>query len=116
MDPEAFLEMANQVTKLKMFPYFDVAHCALCCLYVREDLGTGEDANSFVCCMWFIGSPGLPVDSGRRNWITLYKLYFLVIIRLGLNISLFLLFAYYIYSLWVRMESSLFFIHLCAVY
>nr|XP_027227069.1 trimeric intracellular cation channel type 1B.1-like [Penaeus vannamei] len=41
MDPEAFLEMANQVTKLKMFPYFDVAHCALCCLYVREDLGTG---------------------------------------------------------------------------
>jgi len=42
MDPEAFLEMANQVTKLKMFPYFDIAHCVLCCLYVREDLGTGS--------------------------------------------------------------------------
>ncbi|XP_045131626.1 trimeric intracellular cation channel type 1B.1-like isoform X1 [Portunus trituberculatus] len=42
MDPEAFLEMANQVTKLKMYPYFDIAHCTLCCLYVRDDLGTGS--------------------------------------------------------------------------
>lgn len=42
MDPEAFLEMANQVTKLKMYPYFDIAHCTLCCLYVRDDLGTGK--------------------------------------------------------------------------
>jgi hypothetical protein len=39
MDPEMFLEVANQVTKLKMFPYFDIAHAALCCLHVREDLG-----------------------------------------------------------------------------
>ncbi|MCL4133680.1 UNVERIFIED_CONTAM: hypothetical protein GTU68_065028 [Idotea baltica] len=42
MDPEAFLEMANQVTKLKMYPYFDIAHCVICCLYVREDLGSGS--------------------------------------------------------------------------
>jgi len=42
MDPEAFLEMANQVTKLKMFPYFDIAHCVICCLYAREDVGTGK--------------------------------------------------------------------------
>ena len=42
MDPEAFLEMANQVTKLKMFPYFDIAHCVICCLYAREDIGSGE--------------------------------------------------------------------------
>merc|ERR1712180_400036 len=42
MDPEAFLEMANQVTKLKMYPYFDIAHCVICCLYVREDLGAGS--------------------------------------------------------------------------
>lgn len=41
MDPEAFLELANQVGKLKMFPYFDIAHCVICCLYVREDLGAG---------------------------------------------------------------------------
>jgi hypothetical protein len=31
-----------QVTKLKMWPYFDVAHCIMACLAVREDLGTGK--------------------------------------------------------------------------
>lgn len=43
MDPEAFLDIANQVVKLKMFPYFDIAHCVLCALSVREDLGTGKN-------------------------------------------------------------------------
>ena len=42
MDPEAFLDLANQVTKLKMFPYFDIAHSVLCALAVREDLGPGK--------------------------------------------------------------------------
>lgn len=46
MDPEVFLEMANQVTKIKMFPYFDIAHCTLCCLAVRDDLGSGALAFS----------------------------------------------------------------------
>lgn len=46
MDPEAFLDMANQVIKLKMFPYFDIAHCVLCALHVREDLGPGKLAVS----------------------------------------------------------------------
>ncbi|XP_018573559.1 trimeric intracellular cation channel type 1B.1 [Anoplophora glabripennis] len=46
MDPEAFLDIANQVVKLKMFPYFDIAHCTLCALSVREDLGTGAQAFS----------------------------------------------------------------------
>lgn len=41
MDPEAFLDMANQVIKLKMFPYFDIAHSLLAALAVREDLGSG---------------------------------------------------------------------------
>lgn len=41
MDPEAFLDIANQVIKLKMFPYFDIAHCTLCALSIREDLGSG---------------------------------------------------------------------------
>lgn len=41
MDPEGFLDLANQVTKLKMFPYFDIAHSAITCLYVREDLAQG---------------------------------------------------------------------------
>ena len=34
--------MANQVTKLKMYPYFDIAHAVISCLYMREDLSTGE--------------------------------------------------------------------------
>lgn len=42
MDPESFLEMANQVTKLKMYPYFDVAHYVISCLYMREDLAVGK--------------------------------------------------------------------------
>lgn len=46
MDPEAFLDMANQVIKLKMFPYFDIAHSLLCALAVREDLGSGAQAFS----------------------------------------------------------------------
>ncbi|KPJ03994.1 Trimeric intracellular cation channel type B [Papilio xuthus] len=46
MDPEAFLDLANQVIKLKMFPYFDVAHSLLCALAVREDLGSGAQAFS----------------------------------------------------------------------
>ncbi|XP_057333416.1 trimeric intracellular cation channel type 1B.1 [Microplitis mediator] len=46
MDPEAFLDLANQVIKLKMFPYFDIAHSVLCALHVREDLGPGAQAFS----------------------------------------------------------------------
>ncbi|XP_026473217.1 trimeric intracellular cation channel type 1B.1 [Ctenocephalides felis] len=46
MDPETFLDIANQVIKLKMFPYFDIAHCLLCALSVREDLGAGAQAFS----------------------------------------------------------------------
>ncbi|EGI59040.1 Trimeric intracellular cation channel type B [Acromyrmex echinatior] len=46
MDPEAFLDMANQVIKLKMFPYFDIAHCVLVAAHVRDDLGTGAQAFS----------------------------------------------------------------------
>lgn len=42
MDPESFLELSNQVTKLKMYPYFDIAHSVLCALAVREDLGPGR--------------------------------------------------------------------------
>lgn len=41
MDPENFLELANQVTKLKMYPYFEMAHCIISCLYMREDLAAG---------------------------------------------------------------------------
>ncbi|XP_050331255.1 trimeric intracellular cation channel type 1B.1-like [Bactrocera neohumeralis] len=45
MDPAAFLNVANQVIKLKMFPYFDIANSLLAALAVREDLGS--NAQSF---------------------------------------------------------------------
>ncbi len=45
LDPEVFLEFASKVTRLKMFPYFDLAHYILCCVAVREDLATGESCH-----------------------------------------------------------------------
>lgn len=48
MDAEAFLDIANQVIKLKMYPYFDIAHCLLCALAVREDLGAGKNNSKFI--------------------------------------------------------------------
>lgn len=63
MDPEAFLDIANQVVKLKMFPYFDIAHCTLCALSVREDLGTGT-----------YGRQGEPMCKHRAVFRTVQKL------------------------------------------
>lgn len=40
------MDIANQVIKLKMFPYFDIAHSLLCALSVKEDLGAGAHAFS----------------------------------------------------------------------
>ena len=42
MDPENFLDLANQVTKLKMYPYFDLAHAIVCLVAIREDMGSGK--------------------------------------------------------------------------
>lgn len=41
MAVELFLELASQVTKLEMYPYFDIAQSVLCVLHVRDDLGPG---------------------------------------------------------------------------
>lgn len=46
MDPESFLDIANQVIKLKMYPWFDIAHSILCALSVKEDLGASAHAFS----------------------------------------------------------------------
>ena len=48
MDPEAFLDLANQVAKLKMYPYFELAHAAVCCLMIKEDMGSGK---TFIMCI-----------------------------------------------------------------
>ncbi|GIZ01454.1 trimeric intracellular cation channel type 1B.1 [Caerostris extrusa] len=41
MDPEAFLEIANQIYRLQMYPFFEMAHCLVMCMYVKEDLAGG---------------------------------------------------------------------------
>ncbi|KAL5022577.1 hypothetical protein ScPMuIL_001732 [Solemya velum] len=38
MDPQTFMDIATTVTKLKMYPYFDIAHYVLMCLAVRDDV------------------------------------------------------------------------------
>ncbi|XP_041358596.1 trimeric intracellular cation channel type 1B.1-like [Gigantopelta aegis] len=38
MDPKTFMDIAVVITKLKMFPYFDIAHYALMCMAVRDDM------------------------------------------------------------------------------
>ena len=42
VDLAVVIDLADQVTKLKMFPVFDAAHAALACLAVRDDLGKGK--------------------------------------------------------------------------
>ncbi|ELT94597.1 hypothetical protein CAPTEDRAFT_21604 [Capitella teleta] len=37
MDPQTFLDIATVVTKLRMYPYFDIAHYILMSMSVRED-------------------------------------------------------------------------------
>ncbi|KAI0227994.1 Trimeric intracellular cation channel type 1B.1, partial [Lamellibrachia satsuma] len=37
MDSQTFIEFAKTLTRLKMYPYFDVAHYILMCWTVRED-------------------------------------------------------------------------------
>lgn len=44
MDPKTFMDIATVVTKLKMYPYFDIAHYVLMCCSVREDMPQGEDS------------------------------------------------------------------------
>lgn len=41
-----FLELANYVSKMKMFPYFEIAHAIISCLYIKDDLATGSHAFS----------------------------------------------------------------------
>ena len=44
MDPQTFLDIATTVTKLKMYPYFDIAHFMLMCMAVRDDIPQGAVA------------------------------------------------------------------------
>ncbi|XP_045159180.1 trimeric intracellular cation channel type 1B.1-like [Mercenaria mercenaria] len=46
MDPQTFMDIATKVTKLKMYPYFDIAHYTLMCMSVRDDLPQNQPAGT----------------------------------------------------------------------
>ncbi|KAH7638564.1 trimeric intracellular cation channel type 1B.1 [Dermatophagoides farinae] len=58
MDPIIFLDLANELTQLKMYPYFDVAHFIVTGLYLRDDLSTGchvfSRKHPFACWISFM--------------------------------------------------------------
>ena len=88
MDPEAFLDLANQVTKLKMYPYFDLAHAALCCLAVRDDLANGKNENIFESNDNHVFSGSLPFS--RKHPLALWASSMLVIFAGGILANLLL--------------------------
>ena len=92
MDPEAFLDLANQVTKLKMYPYFDLAHAALCCLAVRDDLASGESCLGIPCCLCICAFCHLPgsLPFSRKHPLSLWVSSMLVIFAGGILANLLL--------------------------
>jgi trimeric intracellular cation channel len=52
MDQQKLFEVADYVTKLKLFPYFDIAHYAVMCLIVRDDGHVPEHSgiNRYIIC------------------------------------------------------------------
>lgn len=46
MDQQKLLEIADNVSKLKMYPYFDIAHYAVMCLAVRDDAHVPEQSGT----------------------------------------------------------------------
>jgi len=74
MDAEAFLDLANQVAKLKMYPYFDLAHAVVCCLAIKEDMGSGRTTGW--CEVYPRVTWGLPLDdvSVTPGWREAYPM------------------------------------------
>jgi len=71
MDPEAFLDLANQVAKIKMYPYFDLAHAAVCCLSIKEDMASGAIAFSrkHPLSLWFSSMMSIFAGSIIANFL-----------------------------------------------
>jgi hypothetical protein len=71
MDAEVFLDMANHVAKLKMYPYFDLAHAVICCLAIKEDMGSGRISISLfsgVQCYDHYVFPAIVANFLLKNW------------------------------------------------
>ena len=46
--PQSFVDIASSIKRLKMFPYFEVAHYILTCLLVRDDTYSSKIAGIFI--------------------------------------------------------------------
>jgi len=46
IDQELFMDLASKVSRLRMYPYFDIAHYAMMVIAVRDDLATGNETVS----------------------------------------------------------------------
>ncbi|GFY47150.1 trimeric intracellular cation channel type 1B.1 [Trichonephila inaurata madagascariensis] len=42
MDTEAFLVICDKIMNLRMYPYFELAHCVVTCMCIKEDLAEGS--------------------------------------------------------------------------
>lgn len=100
MDPQAFLDIATKVTKLKMYPFFDVAHYILMCVAVRDDIPPATVAGSqpfyrkhplgcYVSCLllsfggsfignFLLGEPVITPLKDHRNILTFTAVWYLV--------------------------------------
>lgn len=59
MDPQTFLDIATKVTKLKMYPYFDIAHYTLMCVAARDDVPANSSGKvTQHCHIWLLTITG----------------------------------------------------------
>lgn len=75
MDPQTFLDIATKVTKLKMYPYFDIAHFTLMCVAARDDVPANSSGKvTQHCHIWlFTARASFTITVARHYviWIVL---------------------------------------------
>lgn len=75
MDPQTFLDIATKVTKLKMYPYFDIAHYTLMCVAARDDVPANSSGKvTQHCHIWlFTALASFTITVARHYviWIVL---------------------------------------------
>lgn len=71
MDPQTFLDIATKVTKLKMYPYFDIAHYTLMCVAARDDVPANSSGKvTQHCHIWlFTARASFTITVARHNVI-----------------------------------------------
>ena len=65
MDPQTFMEVATVVKKLKLYPYFDIAHYTLMCMISRDDhpVQQGSGKKIWVFDLIYNSFPQAPVTN-----------------------------------------------------